>query len=171
MRTPCVICSRPSSSFSRPAMIFSIDDLPAPLRPIRPRRSPVSSENAALSSRATWPKARWALERESTAMGSRAAGSLHATGSRENADYPRDSARECGLQRIDEHLRHVEPALLRDFLEPGRAGHIDLGQAVADHIQADEQQAALREHRADGLGDLAVARRERLRDTLAADRE
>ena len=47
---PCCTCSRPSSSFSSPARTFSSDDLPAPLRPIRPTRSPASSEKPAPSS-------------------------------------------------------------------------------------------------------------------------
>src|SRR6218665_2087582 len=51
-----------------PARIFSSEDLPVPLRPISPTRSPVSREKLAPSSRATWPKARWALEMERTAM-------------------------------------------------------------------------------------------------------
>ena len=33
-RSPCCVCSRPSSGFSSPARIFSSDDLPVPLRPI-----------------------------------------------------------------------------------------------------------------------------------------
>src|SRR6185437_16506232 len=39
----------------------------------------------------------------------------------------------------------------------GRRGHIDLGQVVADHVDADEQQPAGLQLRADGGADLAVA--------------
>src|SRR6478736_602953 len=162
MRRPWVICSSPSSGFSRPARIFSSDDLPAPLRPIRPSRSPDSSENAALSSRATWPKARWALERERTAMGIER---------RRCADRGDARSGERALERFDEHRGDVEPALLRDLLEAGRARHVDLGEAVADDVEADEQQSALGELRPDRFGDLAVARRQRLGDALAADGE
>ena len=61
----------PSSGRSKPARIFSSEDLPAPLRPIRPTRSPASSEKSAWSSRATWPKASWASASVIRAMGSR----------------------------------------------------------------------------------------------------
>src|SRR5690349_17658390 len=54
------------------------------------------------------------------------------------------------LQRVDEHLRDVVAALLRDLLEAGRAGDVDLGEAIADHVEPDEQQPALGEHRPDG---------------------
>src|SRR5438874_1323202 len=84
---------------------------------------------------------------------------------------PRRLPRQRRLQRIDEPLRDIETALLRYFLEAGRTRHVDLGQAIADHVEADQQEASCREHRPDALGDLAIARAERLRDTLAADRE
>ena len=45
-----------------------MDDLPAPLRPIRPTRSPASSEKSAWSSKATWPKASCALRSVISAM-------------------------------------------------------------------------------------------------------
>ena len=41
--------------FSRPARIFSSDDLPVPLRPISATRSPASSAKPAPSSSGTWP--------------------------------------------------------------------------------------------------------------------
>src|SRR5436189_3893795 len=128
MRSPWVCCSRPSSSFSSPAMTLSSDDLPVPLRPIRPTRSPTSSDSDAPSSRATWPKARWALERERTAMGRR-----------RRAGAGRGDARsgDRALERVDEHRGDVEAGLLGDLLEAGRAGHVDLGEAVADDVEAD----------------------------------
>ena len=78
---------------------------------------------------------------------------------------------ERALERVDERRGDVEAGLLGDLLEAGRARHVDLGEAVADHVEADEQQAARRQRRPDRLGDLAVARRQRLRDALAADGE
>ncbi len=45
----------PSSGFSRPARIFSSEDLPAPLRPMSAMRSPGSTDSAAPSSSGTWP--------------------------------------------------------------------------------------------------------------------
>src|SRR5436190_12736888 len=122
MRRPCVCCRRPSSSFSSPAMTLSSDDLPVPLRPIRPTRSPDSNDSDAPSSKATWPKARWALERERTAMrrwGQERAGRGSRSGDR-------------ALERVDEHGGDVEARLLRDLLEAGRARHVDLSEAVAD---------------------------------------
>src|SRR5882724_8338969 len=44
-----------------------------------------------------------------------------------------------------------------DLLQSGRRGDVDLGQVVADHVDADEDQAALGQRRADDLADLALA--------------
>ena len=63
------------------------------------------------------------------------------------------------LQRIDEHAGDVEAGLVLDLAEAGRAGDVDFGEVVADHVQPDQQQAARGEHRPERLGDLAVARR------------
>src|SRR4051812_28548933 len=60
VRRFCCRCSVPSSGRSMPARILSRDDLPAPLRPIRPTRSPSCREKSAWSSNAKWPKASWA---------------------------------------------------------------------------------------------------------------
>ena len=43
-----------------PAKIFNKEDLPVPLRPIKPTRSPDSSEKAVFARRSTWPKASFA---------------------------------------------------------------------------------------------------------------
>ena len=75
------------------------------------------------------------------------------------------------FERVDEHRRDVEARLIADFLKAGRTGDVDLGQAVADDVEPDQQQATGSERRADALGDLAVARRDRLRHTLAAGGE
>ena len=136
-------------------MTFSSDDLPAPLRPIRPTRSPASSESAAPSSRATWPNARCAPESERTAM-----------------TRCRPGLRPARLRaRRRTSSRRRSPTARVIFLKAGRAGDVDLGQAVADDVEADQQQAARRQQRADALGDLAVARRDRLRHALAAGGE
>src|SRR6186997_1935043 len=141
MRKPCVCCKRPSSSFSSPAMTLSSDDLPVPLRPIRPMRSPASSDSDAPSSRATWPKARWALERERTAM----------EGRRRNGAVRGPRSGEPAFERVDEHRGDVEAGLLGDLLKARRARHVDLGEAVADDVEADEQQPACRKGRTDRL--------------------
>src|SRR5258706_1428659 len=44
-----------------------------------------------------------------------------------------------------------------DLLQAGRRGDVDLRQIVADHVDADENQAALGQRRADDLADLALA--------------
>ena len=40
-----------------------------------------------------------------------------------------------------------KPVCSRDLVEAGRAGDVDLGEVVADHVEADQQQAAPRERR------------------------
>ena len=62
-----IIC--PSSSFCTPARIFRNEDLPAPLRPIKPIFSPLSSWKEVLSSRATWPTAKEAFSTDKIFMG------------------------------------------------------------------------------------------------------
>src|SRR5690349_20982993 len=74
---------------------------------------------------------------------------------------------QCGYEGAGD----VEAGLVLDFAEARRAGDIDLGQPVADHVEPDEQQAALRERRPERLGDLALARGKRLRDGLRAGGE
>jgi hypothetical protein len=49
MRRPVLRRSSPSSSVTVPAMTPSTDDLPVPLRPISPMRSPASIANEARS--------------------------------------------------------------------------------------------------------------------------
>ena len=64
-----------------------------------------------------------------------------------------------------------KPGLLRDLDEAGRARHVDFGEAVADDVEADDQQALGPEPRPQRGRDLAVARGERPRDAAAAGRE
>ncbi len=42
--------------------------------------------------------------------------------------------RHSRFQRIDEQESHIAARLIKDFLEAGRAGDIDLRDAVTDHI-------------------------------------
>src|ERR1700674_5386279 len=81
---------------------------------------------------------------------------------------PRSNER---FESVGKAIRDVEPGLLRDFDETGRAGDIDLGQEVADDIEADHEQSFGRQPGTDALGDLAITRGERSRDAKAADRE
>ena len=68
-RRPSRRTSSPSSSCSVPAMAESSEDLPVPLRPISPMRSPDSSEKAARSSSGRSPKASCPLVSVSSGMG------------------------------------------------------------------------------------------------------
>src|SRR5471030_2347262 len=54
----------------------------------------------------------------------------------------------------------LEPCLIEavDLLDPGRRGHVDLGEIVADDVDPDEQQALLAQRGADRGADLALAR-------------
>ncbi len=79
--------------------------------------------------------------------------------------------RQPSLKRRDEQRRHIAAGLIADFLKARGAGDVDLGERVADDVQAHQQQAARGQHRAQGLGDLAVARRDGLRHALAPSRQ
>src|SRR5690606_22150393 len=46
-----------------------------------------------------------------------------------------------------------------DFADTGWRRDIDLGHIIADHIDADQNEAALAERRADALADFTLARR------------
>src|SRR5688572_32829309 len=63
--------------------------------------------------------------------------------------------------------RHPVEAV--DLLQAGRRSDVDLGEPVADHVDADEDQAAPGELGPDDLADLEVARAERVLHRLAAD--
>ena len=70
MRRPRARCSSPSSSATVPARMPSSEDLPVPLRPIRPMRSPASIANEARSSSGRSPYASSASARVRSGMGS-----------------------------------------------------------------------------------------------------
>src|SRR5450631_1481612 len=67
------------------------------------------------------------------------------------------------FERVGKNGGDVEPALLRNFHKAGRARYVDLGEAIADDVQADQQQAPLVEQRAQRLGNLPIPVRQRLR--------
>ena len=64
------------------------------------------------------------------------------------------------LDLVPDQRRDVRPAEIPDRADAGRRGDVDLGEPAADHVDADEQQAALAQRRADGRADLALARRQ-----------
>src|SRR5882672_4114361 len=72
-----------------------------------------------------------------------------------------DAIPDLGLQR-----HPVEPV---DLLQAGRRGDVDLGEPVADHVDADEDHAEPRQFRSDGVADLAVALAELGLHRFAAD--
>src|SRR5262249_11532102 len=63
--------------------------------------------------------------------------------------------------------RHTVEAV--DLLQAGGRGDVDLGEPVADHVDADEYNAEPRQLRADRVADLAVALGEFGLHRLAAD--
>src|SRR5579883_3672732 len=56
-----------------------------------------------------------------------------------------------------------------DLLHACRRGHVDLGEIISDHIDADEDQATPRQFGPDDLANLAVALGELALHRLAAD--
>src|SRR5882757_5121699 len=72
-----------------------------------------------------------------------------------------DAIPDLGLQR------HTVEAV--DLLQAGRRGDVDLGEPVADHVDADEDHAEPRQFRSDRVADLAVALAELGLHRLAAD--
>jgi len=53
--------------------------------------------------------------------------------------------------------KYVDAVEALELLDAGRRGHVDLGQPVADHVDADEDLAVVAQRRADGGTDFAVA--------------
>src|SRR5438445_838797 len=76
-----------------------------------------------------------------------------------------------GFDSVEKHSGDIEAGLVGDFPEAGRAGDVDLGEPVSDHVQADEKQPLARELRPERVRDFQVSPRERLRDPGAAGRE
>src|SRR5215468_5023732 len=74
----------------------------------------------------------------------------------------------CAFQRFGEACGNVEAGLLGDLDESCRTGDIDLGQIIADDVEADDEQPLGRKLRSDALRDLAIAPRQRTGDALAA---
>src|SRR5579885_3816427 len=70
---------------------------------------------------------------------------------------------QAAFQRCDGLVADVGAAGRVDLARAGGAGAVDFGEALADHVQADEPQAAALEFGADGRGDLPVARAQRPR--------
>src|SRR5437867_12459194 len=76
-----------------------------------------------------------------------------------------------GFDSVEKHSGDIEAGLVGDFPEAGRAGDVDLGEPVPDHVQADEKQPLARELRPERVRDFQVSPRERLRDPGAAGGE
>ena len=78
---------------------------------------------------------------------------------------------QARFDRVEQQAGDVEAVLRIEFADAGRAGDVDLGQVVADHVQADEQHAAPLHLRADLGGDPAVALAQRAAFAAAAGGE
>jgi hypothetical protein len=55
------------------------------------------------------------------------------------ADAAQSRGSDGGFEGVEEHSSHVETGLLGDLLKAGGAGHVHLGQPIADHVEPDEQ--------------------------------
>src|SRR5262249_37821819 len=59
---------------------------------------------------------------------------------------------------VPDHHRDVRAAEILHRADAGRRGDVDLGEEAVDHVDADEQQAALAQRRAESCADLTLAR-------------
>src|SRR5215475_8771223 len=73
-----------------------------------------------------------------------------------DAHYP-SPCFPLGLDLVPDQCRDVGPAKILDRANARRRGDIDFGQIAVDHVNADEQQAALTQRRSDALADLDLA--------------
>src|SRR5580698_3507256 len=62
------------------------------------------------------------------------------------------------FDRIPDFTSKIAAGESTDLLNAGRRSHVDLGEPVADYIDARENEAALLQCRSDGFADLAIAR-------------
>src|SRR5579871_2526661 len=67
------------------------------------------------------------------------------------------AARKPGLDGVPDVPFQGDLVEAVDLLDPGGRGDVDLGQIVADHVDADEDEPALLQGRTDGGADLAFA--------------
>src|SRR6266571_7258415 len=72
-----------------------------------------------------------------------------------------------GFDSVEKHSGDIEAGLVGDFPEAGRAGDVDLGEPVPDHVQADEEQPLARELRPERVRDFQVSPRKGLCDAGA----
>src|SRR5437763_16277423 len=77
----------------------------------------------------------------------------------------------AGLDRVPDVARQVDAVETGDLLDAGRRGHVDLGQVIADHVDADEDEALVAQRGADRGADVALARRQLGLLGAAADME
>ena len=66
---------------------------------------------------------------------------------------------EAGLDGVPDAGLEADAVEAVDLLNAGRRGDVDLGEVVADHVDADENQPLLFQGRADGSADRAGWRR------------
>src|SRR3954454_13224657 len=70
------------------------------------------------------------------------------------------------FDRVPDLRLDIDAVETVDLLNAGWRGDVDLGQVIADHVDADEDQSAFLQCRADRLADVALARRKRGLDRL-----
>src|SRR5579864_8755478 len=61
------------------------------------------------------------------------------------------------LDLVPDQRRDIRAAEIFDGADAGRRGDVDFRQKIADHVDADEQQAALAQRRAEPLADMPFA--------------
>src|SRR5262245_18793939 len=71
------------------------------------------------------------------------------------------SLRDLLLDPLDHPLLVARAVERVHLLAPGRAGHVHLGQAAADHVDADEEEPIAREPRPEALDDAPIVGIER----------
>src|SRR5690606_2418655 len=69
-------------------------------------------------------------------------------------------AAPLALDGIPEQAGNVGPAEALDLADAGRRGDVDFRHVVADHVDADEDEAAFLQRRADAGANLALALRQ-----------
>ncbi|KAG1597788.1 hypothetical protein G6F46_014250 [Rhizopus delemar] len=106
--------------------------------------------------RAPRPTARWSLP----------AAALRAVAGA--ARQVRQPSAQAGLERVEQGAGNVQAVLGIQLAHAGRAGHVDFGQVIANHVQADEAHATALHLRADLGGDPAVALAQRTAVATAA---
>src|SRR4051812_21478463 len=129
MRTPSRTLSSPSSSATVPASTPRSEDLPLPLRPMRPIFSRSSSANAARSRSGRAPKA-------SSAVGGVRSGIQIAANIRTKYEIAASVERDAGLGDELAPERQVVAVDLQELLRRRAVGDVAVALHALDHVLA-----------------------------------